>query len=60
MTPLQYRAACDKLGLTIVGSGPVLGVSKRQAQRYAHGEQPIPETVAKLLRAMIRLGTIDV
>jgi hypothetical protein len=29
-------------------------------RRYASGEQRIPETVAKLLRALIRLGTIDV
>ena len=60
MTPLQYKAAIEKLGLSIVGSAAPLGVSKRTAQCYAYGERPIPETVAKLLRAMIRLGTIEV
>jgi hypothetical protein len=60
MTPTQYRAACAKLNISIIKSGEALGVDKRTGQRYAAGDIPIPETVAKLLRAMIRLGTIDV
>ena len=60
MTPAQYRKACEQLGLSIIKSGPVLGVAPRTGQRYALGERPIPETIAKLLRAMIRLGTIEV
>jgi hypothetical protein len=60
MTPTQYRAACAKLGITVYASAKALGVAERTAQRYALGEQRIPEPIAKLLRAMIRLGTIDV
>jgi hypothetical protein len=55
MTPTQYRAAITKLGLSQEGSGLWLGLSARQGQRYANGEQEIPEPVAKLLRLMIRL-----
>jgi hypothetical protein len=33
----------------------VLGVSLRQAQRFAAGETPVPRPVAKLLRLMVRL-----
>jgi hypothetical protein len=60
MTATQYRKACEQLGLSIIKSADALAISPRQAQRYSLGERPIPETIAKLLRAMIRLGTIDV
>jgi hypothetical protein len=60
MTALQYRKACATLGISVYKSGEVVGVTKRQAYRYASGETPVPEIVAKLLRALIRLGTIDV
>jgi hypothetical protein len=60
MTSAQYRAACAKLGINIMQSGRVLGISERQAQRYAAGHQPVPEFIAKLLRCMIRLGTVEV
>lgn len=55
MTAAQYRKLLDRLGLTIVGAAPVLGISPRQAQRYAAGD-PIPGPVAKLLRLMVRLN----
>ena len=54
MTRTQYRAAIERLGLSIVGAAKVLGVSRRQAQRFASGESPVPEPVAKLLRLMIK------
>jgi hypothetical protein len=60
MTSKEYRKTCDKLGISIYASARVLGISLRQAQRYAAEEAAIPETVAKLLRAMVRLGTTDV
>jgi hypothetical protein len=53
MTPKQYRAAIDRLGLTQEGAGEWLGVSARTGQNYA-AKGP-PEPVAKLLRLMIRL-----
>lgn len=49
MTSKQYRAALDKLGLSIIGAAPVFGISKRQAQRFAGGEAPIPKLVATVL-----------
>lgn len=60
MTPKQFNAAVAKLGLSVYASAPALGISLRQAQRYSSGESPIPQTVAKLLRALVQLGTVDV
>jgi hypothetical protein len=63
MTSEQYRKAIDKLGFTVVGVAPWLGISRRQAQRLASGECAVPEPVAKLLRLVIRLrldpGEVD-
>ena len=56
MTPEEYRAALDKLGLSIVGSAEYLGLSRRQSQRYANGAAPVADPVAKLLRLAIRTG----
>lgn len=57
MTKAEYRKALARLELTIVGAAPVLGISRRQAQRLAADEgSAIPEPVAKLLRVMIRHG----
>lgn len=52
MTNEYYRTALKALGLTIVGAGPVLGISKRQAQRYAAADA-IPGPVAKLIHVMV-------
>ena len=41
MTSEEYRAALDKLGLSIVGSAEYLGLSRRQSQRYANGATPV-------------------
>ena len=54
MTPNQYRAAIDSLGLTQAGAAEFLGISLRSSWGYANGE-PIPEGYAKLLRLMVRL-----
>ena len=56
MSTEEYRAALDKLGLSIVGSAECLGLSRRQSQRYASGATPIADPVAKLLRLAIRIG----
>ena len=56
MTAEEYRAALDKLGLSIVNSAEHLGVSHRQSQRYANGTSPVADPVAKLLRLAIRIG----
>jgi hypothetical protein len=56
MTIEEYRAALNKLGLSIVASAEHLGLSHRQSQRYANGTSPVADPVAKLLRLAIRIG----
>lgn len=60
MTEKTYIRLLAKLELTPYGAGPELGISPRMSMRYAAGTHPIPDTVAKLLRAMVKLGTTDV
>jgi DNA-binding transcriptional regulator YiaG len=55
MTPTQYAAAIERLGLTQRAAGAFLGVDERQSRRWIAGDARIPEAVAKLLRLMIRL-----
>jgi DNA-binding transcriptional regulator YiaG len=55
MTPKQYIEAIDRLGLSQRAAGRFLGVDERQSRRWAAGDSAIPESVAKLLRLMIRL-----
>lgn len=54
MTSGQYKSAIAKLGLSQEAAGVFMGRSPRQGQRWAAGD-PIPESVAKLLRLMVRL-----
>ena len=56
MTAVEYRAALNKLGLSIVASAEHLGLSHRQSQRYANASSPVADPVAKLLRLAIRIG----
>ena len=56
MTPDQYRSAIASLGLSQVKAGDFLGVDPRTSRRWASGEAEMPESAAKLLRLMIRLG----
>lgn len=61
MTKLQYISACKKLGLTTVREmADQLGISPAMAQRYAAGKWPPSKTVAKLLRALVALGTTEI
>ncbi len=53
MSPKQYKAIIDDLGLTQEGAGEWLGVSARTGQNYA--SKGPPEPVAKLLRLMVRM-----
>jgi hypothetical protein len=54
MTTEQYRKALKKLDISHAGAGKVVGLSKRQGQRIAAGGSPVPDTVAILLRTMIK------
>ena len=60
MTARQFDAALKQLGLSVYASAKVLCISLRQAQRYSSGEAPVPPSIAKLLRALIALGRVDV
>lgn len=53
MSPKQYRAAIEALGLSQVKAGDFLGVGPRTSRRWALDESAIPESVAKLLWLMI-------
>lgn len=55
MTPTQYADAIDRLGLSQRAAGSFLGVDERQSRRWIAGDSAVPESVAKLLRLMIRL-----
>ena len=55
MTPLQYKAAIKALGLSQRAAGAFLGVDERTSRRWIAGDAQVPESVAKLLRIMIRL-----
>lgn len=49
MTPAQYRAALDRLGLTQAEAAKALGISVRTSHGYANG-WPIPKVVILALR----------
>ena len=55
MTPKQYADAIARLGLSQSAAGRFLGVDERQSRRWIAGDARIPESVAKLLRLMLRL-----
>lgn len=59
MTFRQYNAALAKLGLTPYAAARVLGISLRQSHRYASGEQPVKDTIAKLLACYLEHGMPD-
>jgi hypothetical protein len=55
MTARQYCEAVMLLGWTVYSAREHLGISRAQSHRYGSGAKPVPETVAKLLQAMLRL-----
>lgn len=55
MTRTQYVDAIDRLGLSQRAAGAFLGVDERTSRRWVSGESTVPESVAKLLRLMIRM-----
>jgi hypothetical protein len=52
MTPKQYKAALEELGLSQERAGEWLGLSPRTGQRYA-ADGP-PKAVAMLLKLMLK------
>jgi hypothetical protein len=55
VTASQYRAAIKRLGLSQRAAGVFLSVGERTSRRWASDDGAVPESVAKLLRLMIRL-----
>ena len=53
MTSAQYKAALKNLELTIVGAAPFLGISRRQSQRIAAGDSPVPDLIDKVLKLIL-------
>lgn len=60
MTGATYKKLLAKLDLSHDNGWSTLGISRRTSYRYAQDELPIPVTVVKLLRAMVKLGTTEV
>jgi DNA-binding transcriptional regulator YiaG len=52
MTADRYRATIDRLNLSQVGAARLFKVDDRTSRRWASGDAPVPEAVAKLLRLM--------
>jgi len=51
----EYLTAVHRLGMNAEQSGWFFGFSGRSGQRYASGEAAVPQSVAMLLRLMLRL-----
>ena len=60
MDGATYKKLLSKLDLSHESGWPALGISRRSSYRYANEGFPIPVTVAKLLLAMVRLGTTEI
>jgi len=56
MTPNEYRAALQRLGLSHNRAAPLLGIDLRTSKRWALGERAIPPPVARLLAYIERYG----
>ena len=56
MTPDQYRAVLEALGLTQSGGARLLGVDERTSRRWANGERDIPPPAQRFLRYLIATG----
>lgn len=68
MDAIQFRAYQDELRLTHAATAALLGISEVSVKRYATlsaSSQPIPPTIAKLMRALVllhrdgRLGELE-
>lgn len=55
MTPKQYAEAIERLGLSQRGAGKFLGVDERTSRKWIAGGARIPESVALLLRLMVKM-----
>jgi hypothetical protein len=58
MTMTEFRQALRSLGMTPYRAAPYLGVSIRQAHRYASGETGVPGPVAKVVRELLKAAKL--
>jgi DNA-binding transcriptional regulator YiaG len=56
MTPDEYRAAIEALGLSQVAAARLLGVDDRTSRRWASGERDVPPPAQRFLRYLIATG----
>jgi DNA-binding transcriptional regulator YiaG len=54
MTPTQYAAAIERLGLSQVAAARFFGVGDRTCRRWISGEYEVPPAVTYCLSLMIR------
>jgi hypothetical protein len=54
MNAKQYRQALERIGLTQLAAGDLLGVGARTSRRWALDEARIPTPVAILLRLLLK------
>ena len=59
MTPTQFRAIREAMGVTQPSLADMIGVTDRTVRRYENGETHIPKPVAMLVRG-IRVVVTDV
>ena len=52
LTPRQFKTIIKQLGITQVGAGRYIGVSRRTVGRMVKGQADIPASVVLLLRPL--------
>lgn len=55
MSPTDFLAARERLGLSQVEVARFLGKGERIIRRYEHGQTPVPRETSMLLRLMLAL-----
>jgi hypothetical protein len=56
VTPKQFKSGIDQIGLSQERAGLFFGYSRRQGQRWANGEAPVPPAVEYALKLMLETG----
>lgn len=51
MAPAEFSSILSRLDLTQVGAAKLLGVEDRTVRRWIAGAIPVPELVARVMRA---------
>jgi DNA-binding transcriptional regulator YiaG len=53
VSPDEYSAAIEALGLSQIAAAKLLGVDGRTSRRWVSGERDVPEPAARFLRYLI-------